>query len=47
MPYRDPDFLNPTETIDEELSKEIWEVFGQYIAKNLKAGKAINVPKFG
>ena len=45
--HRDSDFINPTEKIDEALSIQIWQVFGQYIAKTLKAGKAIAVPKFG
>jgi hypothetical protein len=43
----DPDAANPTEKIDEALSIKIWDAFGRYIAKNLKSGRAIHVPKFG
>ena len=43
----DPDRINPTEKIDEKLSVKIWDAFGQYVAKNMKLGKGINIPKFG
>ena len=39
--------VNPTEKIDAELSKEIWDTFGRYISKSMISGKAINVPKAG
>lgn len=41
------DITNPTEKVDEENSKRIWDAFGAYIARNLKSGKGIHVPKFG
>ena len=44
---KEPDAINPSEKLDEKLSIKIWEAFGRYIAKNLKQGKAIHIPKFG
>jgi nucleoid DNA-binding protein len=41
------DIANPTEKVDEANSKKVWEAFGAYVARNMKAGKGIHIPKFG
>jgi nucleoid DNA-binding protein len=37
--------INPNE--ESALTKQIWNAFGRHIAKSMKAGKAVAIPKFG
>jgi len=37
--------INPNE--ENAITKIIWNAFGRYIAKNMKAGRAVAIPKFG
>lgn len=33
--------------INDEVVASCWEAFGSYVARLLRAGKGVNVPKFG
>ena len=32
---------------DDETAKVVWDAFGKYIARNMKGGKGVAVPKLG
>ena len=39
--------MNQTISLMQTKSKTIWEAFGSYIAKTMRGGRGIWVPKFG
>jgi precorrin-2 methylase len=40
-------FFQQTSALDEQTVQHVWRAFGSYIAKELRNGRGVAVPRFG